>query len=660
MCYHGDGCSQVLAVQAVLESTWPSGDTTGKLLWNKLRNVVMGVAQFRRGGSASISREGSDELLTETRPLKIDDRHSSGGLSDAGYSSLNQEESKKIAECLCAEHRGCSLHYNTMVRYCADKPTQLKELDFSASDAFRSRVGSIVKSSASSLSQLHDTTVDSPAGLLMTSQRFLDGSEHICFPNQRRRHHSMGEKLARDDHAPFLRSKSFAEDDQILIKLDSEQPRSRSPNIPIRSQSLMKPEDSLVEEEEDEEASDSLNSRGRDFLYSTLSPLRDAWQSWDLSSLAASFGSSFTPPSRVSRSSTFHARQSRRASTACIEEPRLSRSSTLPPVTPPRASLADLLRNRNAEVLMEGLRSATSSLANKFRQSISATNTPTKDSAIDTDDQASTASEQRPADLFGDEEVEFDHCFKEDDKTGNNVPLFSSQNLDMDEPAATTEPTGSDLEVLMTTVSRCLNCNSLLYDEDIMEGWTADDSNLNTSCRHCSHSLVPLLNIVVREHVPPPPPISRSIDSGSEAFILLEDSSPVLDHPLAQDSSKPQSTNPIEETSNSVPYLSPLVLRKEVENILDQEGDGALAQASFVDAHPIVYWNLVWFFRRINVPSHLPSLCLQASSVCRRTQAANQSSWLMWVCLCSHAIGGCPPSRRPAPRLQTEGIILLY
>lgn len=42
-----------------------------------------------------------------------------------------------------------------------------------------------------------------------------------------------------------------------------------------------------------------------------------------------------------------------------------------------------------------------------------------------------------------------------------------------------------------------------------------------------------------------------------------------------------------------VPYLNPLVLRKELENILHHEGDPSLTNPSFVDQHPIVYWNLV-------------------------------------------------------------------
>jgi hypothetical protein len=64
-----------------------------------------------------------------------------------------------------------------------------------------------------------------------------------------------------------------------------------------------------------------------------------------------------------------------------------------------------------------------------------------------------------------------------------------------------------------------------------------------------------------------------------------------------------------------VPYLSPLVLRKELENCLSIEGDSCLVQPQFVDDHPIIYWNLVWFFHRSNLPSHIKGLSLQAKSI---------------------------------------------
>lgn len=47
----------------------------------------------------------------------------------------------------------------------------------------------------------------------------------------------------------------------------------------------------------------------------------------------------------------------------------------------------------------------------------------------------------------------------------------------------------------------------------------------------------------------------------------------------------------------SVPYLSPLVLRKEVENVVSLEGDECLASEKFTDEHSILYWNLVSLFK---------------------------------------------------------------
>lgn len=51
---------------------------------------------------------------------------------------------------------------------------------------------------------------------------------------------------------------------------------------------------------------------------------------------------------------------------------------------------------------------------------------------------------------------------------------------------------------------------------------------------------------------------------------------------------------------------------KELESLLENEGDHAIAVADFVDHHPIVFWNLVWYFRRLDLPSNLPGLILSS------------------------------------------------
>ena len=45
--------------------------------------------------------------------------------------------------------------------------------------------------------------------------------------------------------------------------------------------------------------------------------------------------------------------------------------------------------------------------------------------------------------------------------------------------------------------------------------------------------------------------------------------------------------------SLSFSYLSPIVLRKELEMLMEQHGEGCLDSSKLVDSHAIVFWNLV-------------------------------------------------------------------
>ena len=134
------------------------------------------------------------------------------------------------------------------------------------------------------------------------------------------------------------------------------------------------------------------------------------------------------------------------------------------------------------------------------------------------------------------------------------------------------------LMIELTSCTRCLLCSTVLYDEEIMAGWTAEDSNLNTKCHSCGKMVVPFLTI-------------RVVD-------------------LRKSKTQPKINDII-----SVPYLSPLVLRKELETMLETEGDSCLADPQTVDEHPIIYWNMIWYNERIAVKSHLPSLCFKAKSL---------------------------------------------
>ncbi|XP_055521609.1 DENN domain-containing protein 4B-like [Leucoraja erinacea] len=63
---------------------------------------------------------------------------------------------------------------------------------------------------------------------------------------------------------------------------------------------------------------------------------------------------------------------------------------------------------------------------------------------------------------------------------------------------------------------------------------------------------------------------------------------------------------------STLPYLSPLVLRKEVESLLENEGEAVLGQTELLLLHPVLYWNLLWYFQRLQLPHQLLPLLLAA------------------------------------------------
>uniref|UniRef100_A0AAY4E1H9 DENN/MADD domain containing 4B n=1 Tax=Denticeps clupeoides TaxID=299321 RepID=A0AAY4E1H9_9TELE len=136
---------------------------------------------------------------------------------------------------------------------------------------------------------------------------------------------------------------------------------------------------------------------------------------------------------------------------------------------------------------------------------------------------------------------------------------------------------GCCVQVLMSSCSLCRSCNSLVYDEEIMAGWSSDDSNLNTNCPFCGATFVPLLNAEISD-----------LNASRYSF---HSGSFIGGPPLV-----------------TVAYLSPLVLRKELESLLENEGEMVLSQAQLLDNHSIIFWNLVWYFQRLGLPSKLLQL----------------------------------------------------
>ncbi|XP_022066281.2 DENN domain-containing protein 4C isoform X1 [Acanthochromis polyacanthus] len=253
------------------------------------------------------------------------------------------------------------------------------------------------------------------------------------------------------------------------------------------------------------------------------------------------------------------------------------------------------------------------------------------------------------------------------------------------------------LEVLMSSCSQCRSCEALVYDEEIMAGWTADDSNLNTNCPFCRTAFLPLLHVEFHDlrtmtgfcmnpsasedsihSTSTQPTASSSADikapdliafpveepqetsdnlTGTHKSLIPEpvqsDPLGLLEHQAAGKQQRCSGTSltrsnsvggplqsldysqrpghgvsttslpcSLQEVSDgmgtrqpnpkpvSVPYLSPLVLRKELETLLENEGDQVIYTHKFLSQHPIIFWNLVWYFRRLDLPTHLPGLIL--------------------------------------------------
>ncbi|KAM4663320.1 DENN domain-containing protein 4B isoform 2-T3 [Discoglossus pictus] len=184
-------------------------------------------------------------------------------------------------------------------------------------------------------------------------------------------------------------------------------------------------------------------------------------------------------------------------------------------------------------------------------------------------------------------------------------------------------------EVVLSSCSLCPVCHSLVYDEDIMAGWTSDDSNLKTVCPFCSQHFVPFLNVRItdlqRQQSAPEdfqPPDSDVLAPGSRGPVLSDRyECLVLDEVSTrrhcngfQDLQLP-SAQDVSSEMLKVEYLCPLVLRKELESLLENEGGDFLSQPELVNSHPIIYWNLVWYFQQVALPSNLLQLVLSSKHV---------------------------------------------
>nr|XP_034954071.1 DENN domain-containing protein 4B isoform X3 [Zootoca vivipara] len=254
------------------------------------------------------------------------------------------------------------------------------------------------------------------------------------------------------------------------------------------------------------------------------------------------------------------------------------------------------------------------------------------------------------------------------------------------------------VEVLLSSCSRCQACSSLVYDEEVMAGWSSDDSNLNTTCSFCARPFVPFLSIEIQDFKAAPslPSVADTSDTSSSSSDLCPRDSeapapgsqgPVLSdrsHCLSLDEAEPEpgresragslcngfTESPVRmglrenllglAARKQVPqgpapevehlafaYLSPLVLRKELETLLENEGGDFLSQPELVDNHPIIYWNLVWYFERLDLPNSLPQLLLASKHFQPALQGSPQEGLFVRVRLVWDVLTPDPDSYPP-------------
>ncbi|XP_062558905.1 DENN domain-containing protein Crag isoform X1 [Armigeres subalbatus] len=631
--------------RCVLEAQWPSDSIlSSQMRWNRLRNIVMGAAHFKRAGKRFAAR----------RRLSVSQENNLSTLESVDGTSRTSLDSG-ISQ---AEHQSNSA------------------IDYAAFDKLRGRLGAIVRQSAA---HQESSDVLSSAGLLITGEAGLKIS-----PKEKQ---SSFKPTRSCDLSPRMlaRADSFAGDSKFIDKLQKQFPNGGvAPNGTIGDSAVTKVKRALDFQNETENSSQeelvddkdngkgsptkvsprtlvtqddplgALNDDGNDEMLE----VRNATEKLSLTGAngtggqngihhnntiytdqpilfkgqrSATFDDSLQLNKSMQRSETMPVTSSVTSSFASIgsslkfnfgrySPARLSMKkdfkSLSTNVIESISSVSPSLTGKKSNEILQGglssIKNAATSVAKKLdeiKEAISANTTPVKtgsgtingSNGLEREGLGSESDLQNEDGVNGNRSrrvsSEFDLWgrFSESRKSSYNnlVPLgenATSNNSLNTYPtlpdnvytvvAEVSEPNESDIVLQITSCSQCHNCSVLLYDEDVMAGWSAEDSNLNTTCHACTKVTVPFLNVFV---------ISEEHRSNQSAIAKQQQ----------------QQADVI-----SVPYLNPLVLRKELENILSQEGDLALSKPSFVEEHPIIYWNLVWFMERIDVSTHLPNLSL--------------------------------------------------
>ncbi|EDV35240.1 uncharacterized protein Dana_GF22300, isoform C [Drosophila ananassae] len=648
--------------RCVLESQWPSDSTTlSQIRWNRIKNVVMGAAQFRRAGKRRAAAKVNKSLSAS---------------QDQNLSTLETVDGQSRSSLASSSGEGGGGGHGL--------------LDFAAFDRLRNKLGSIVRQTVTggNNDSLPTEDVVNSAGLLIAGEPSAPNT-----PTYGGDTDILTKALQQQQPRKQIMSIGGGEDDDE----DEDEYTPASPSTPQKQlgsdgrQYAGAGDYEADEEDEDDGEEDEVDEhvaaqRARQRVQSPtkISPRTPVTQNDPLGALnEEESGSSGTPTQQTQPAveTSSHAQMDssiysdkpilfRGQRSATFDESTqigksMHRSETMPVASsgvthslanigsslkftfgrysPARLSLkkdlklpANIIENissispsltgKKSNELIQGslssIKYAANSLTKKFDEIkgvISANSTPTKTNNGHHPNQHThhhslhhhQQAEQEEHDAAVHEEGKLRRVSSDLDPWGrlsesrkssynNLVPLgentssgalylhaFPALPDNLYSPIGESN-TDRDCDVLiqLTTCSQCHNCSVLVYDEEIMSGWTAEDSNLNTTCHACNKLTVPFLSVQIERKAEPE---DEQGDKGAKE-------------------------QPAKRSSVTVPYLNPLVLRKELENILTQEGDAALIKPEFVEEHPIIYWNLLWLMERIESKTHLPELCLPVPS----------------------------------------------
>ncbi|XP_028287149.1 C-myc promoter-binding protein isoform X2 [Parambassis ranga] len=717
--------------KAVLESTWPSTTRGGYFLWGKLRNVVLGVLQFKQAGkkqqtpqrdpqlsdgsdldtvshgsldSANDSAERTSIDTDFTKMDSSDDGFSTGGQSDQGYDSLSKEEER-----LCSrESDGTALVEEKGHRQ-STPDIEVPVSGTSARGCKSTDASAVGSSSRLVFSQSQDTSL---CGVLPKTERpkslDLSGGQEtlrltVPLLGSAKQHQLTADRL----HGVEEEETETDKQKPLVERTASCSGAVDRPGVPLESSTScgtvkrtgiemgFDPLSLMATGQECNQNSPSTPTARRNlaeeiemYMNNGNSPLSSRTPSMDLQNPSSPLFHADSSPYASPQSSSLH-RSNTHLPLPVKPKERLRPSPSLPlgvcnkdrerpsslvspsSPTPSTSSFSmDSLFTPTLDIFRSSIFSAGKGVAEKASRlysRLSSQTSLTQDTNCDRMSVSSLTSGEAECSSLLDNDSCLDpegftspqhgsvsrvrrspvaayHANLCSPSTPNRVFRHNSFSGGLALPSKTPHTPDSSpdtsrfqpspnytVEVLMSSCSLCKTCDCLVYDEEIMAGWTANDSNLNSTCPFCGTAFLPFLNVEIKDLRP------QSRSSKKSNPVKEEDTSVPLD-PEAKMSgadcagqSSADSTQTRESsgstgmapTSSSastsapvtVPYLSPLVLWKELESLLVNEGDQAISSPSVVDQHPIVFWNLVWYFRRLELPSNLPALIL-ASQHC--------------------------------------------